>query len=130
MKRRPLLLAATPLLAAGAAARAQTARPGGGWPERAVRLVVPFAPGGPSDIVARALAQRLSPALGQPVVVENRAGGGGVVGTDAVAKAPPDGYTIGRSAPARSCGNRIGRSAKPIWVSPPSIEVTICPPLR
>ena len=92
MQRRSLL-AAPALLAAGAAF-GQAARPSG-WPERPIRLVVPFAPGGPSDIVARALAPTLSAALGQPVVVDNRAGAGGAVGTDAVARAAPDGHTIG-----------------------------------
>jgi tripartite-type tricarboxylate transporter receptor subunit TctC len=90
---RRTLLAAPALLAAGSAA-AQSARPGN-WPSRPVRLVVPFAPGGPSDIAARAIAPTLSSNIGQPVVVENRAGGGGIVGTDVVAKAAPDGTVIG-----------------------------------
>ena len=65
-----------------------------GYPDRAVRLVVGFPPGGSSDTVARVVAQHLSPLLGQPVVVENKAGAGGVIGSDQVAKAAPDGYTL------------------------------------
>jgi tripartite-type tricarboxylate transporter receptor subunit TctC len=84
---RRLLLAATALLAAPQAI-AQT------WPARPIRLVVPFPPGGTTDIVGRIVAARMSVALGQPVVVENRAGAGGTVGSDVVAKSPPDGYTL------------------------------------
>ncbi len=77
------------LVGAGGAAQAQT------YPDRPIRLIVPFAPGGTTDIIARAVGEELTQALGQPVVVENRAGAGGNVGTNAVAKATPDGYTWG-----------------------------------
>lgn len=64
------------------------------WPERAVKIVVPFAPGGPADVYARAIGAALKDALHQPFVIENMPGGGAVVGTQAVAKAAPDGYTL------------------------------------
>jgi tripartite-type tricarboxylate transporter receptor subunit TctC len=64
------------------------------YPNRPIRLVVPYAPGGVSDITGRIVAQKMTELLGQPMVVENRAGAGGMLGTGAVAKSPPDGYTI------------------------------------
>lgn len=68
------------------------------YPNQVVRVVVPFAPGGPADAIARIVTQRLSDILGQPVIIENRGGAGGVIGTDLVAKGEPDGYIIGLSS--------------------------------
>ena len=77
------------LLAAPRLARAQSA-----WPDRPVRLVVPFTPGGSTDILARALGAELQDALGQPFIIENRGGAGGTLGSEVVARATPDGYTL------------------------------------
>ncbi|MDB5370237.1 MAG: hypothetical protein JWP20_1795 [Roseomonas sp.] len=71
-------------------ARAQPA----GWPRKPIRLIVAFAPGGATDVLTRLLAERLQAGLGQPVVVENRAGAAGIIGTEAAAHAAPDGYTL------------------------------------
>jgi tripartite-type tricarboxylate transporter receptor subunit TctC len=68
------------------------------YPAKPIRFIVSFPPGGSSDLIARAIAPRMSDKLGQPVVVENRAGAGGMIGVEAIAKAPPDGYVIGLAA--------------------------------
>ena len=96
MKRQQFLRGAAACIASAAAAglplaaRAQ----GGAWPNKPLRLIVNFPPGGSPDIVARAVAKPLSEALGQAVVIDNRAGAGGILGADAAAKAAPDGYTF------------------------------------
>ena len=64
------------------------------WPAKPIRFIAPNLPGGPTDILARLIGQKLAEALGQPVVIENRAGAAGNIGTEAAAKAPPDGYTL------------------------------------
>ncbi|WP_372619806.1 Bug family tripartite tricarboxylate transporter substrate binding protein [Falsiroseomonas sp.] len=92
LPRRRMLLAATGLLAAPPAIPSAAAQ--ANWPTRPVRLVVPFAAGGATDISSRIVAQKLSEVLGQPMVIENRPGAGGTVGVDTVAKAAPDGYTF------------------------------------
>ncbi len=82
------------VLAAGMAALALSAAAQESWPNRPVRIIVPFAAGGPADVYARFLATKLQEALGQSFVVDNRPGAGSIIGTDAVAKSAPDGYTL------------------------------------
>jgi tripartite-type tricarboxylate transporter receptor subunit TctC len=106
MASRRLLLAAT--LSLPAIARAQ-----GAWtPDRAVRLVVPFAPGGSQDVLGRLFAQAVSTSVGQNMVIDNRAGAGGVLGAEAVARAAPDGTTLllataGQLTIAKAVGRRL-----------------------
>jgi tripartite-type tricarboxylate transporter receptor subunit TctC len=99
LRRRSLLAAlpaslATPALAQGA----------GAWPNRPIRLVVPYPPGGASDIAGRLQAQALSEGLGVPVLVDNRAGAGGTIGTAHVAQSTPDGYTVMMASPSSHLG--------------------------
>src|SRR4051812_44215879 len=92
--RRTILKTAAAALAAPTAFPA-IGRAQGSWPAKPIRCIVPLPPGGGTDTIGRRAMQRLSEALGVPVVVENRAGAGGTIGSDVVAKAEPDGYTIG-----------------------------------
>ena len=85
------------------------------FPSRPIRFVVPFAAGGPSDIVARIMAPRMQQTLGQPVVVDNRPGAGGVTGVDVVAKAPGDGYVFGIGSAGALA---ISPNGAPIWAMP------------
>jgi tripartite-type tricarboxylate transporter receptor subunit TctC len=93
MRRRVLLAAAlaVPSIAAPAILRAQTA----GWPNKTVRFICPFAPGGGTDTVSRLICDQLTKQLGQQFIVENKGGAGGNIGTTELARATPDGYTLG-----------------------------------
>jgi len=99
MQRRTLLAAALLSLATSTAAWAQA------YPSKPVRLIVPFAPGGTTDIVARVLAEKINVALGQQMIVDNKAGGGGSVGANEIAKSAPDGYTVGMATVSTTAAN-------------------------
>jgi tripartite-type tricarboxylate transporter receptor subunit TctC len=100
MIRASTLLAAV-LVLSSPAARAQS------WPSRTITLIIPFAAGGSNDVVGRAIGKKLTEAWGQPVVIENRPGAGALIGTEAVAKAHPDGYTLLLVSPTFTIGPAI-----------------------
>ncbi|MCC7428479.1 MAG: tripartite tricarboxylate transporter substrate binding protein [Alphaproteobacteria bacterium] len=104
LTRRSLLAASAGLAAASGLAAPAIAQ--GAWPNRAIRMVVPFPPGGAVDLIGRMVADGLSGILGQQVVVDNRGGAGGNIGGEAVARSAPDGYTILIAGSSIICGNK------------------------
>lgn len=107
MPRTTARMLAVALIASGAIA-AQADALAQAWPAKPIRLIVPFPPGGPTDLVGRAAGTILQDALGQPVIIENRAGGNGTVGVAVLAKAPPDGHTIGLTAITLATAPHLG----------------------
>jgi tripartite-type tricarboxylate transporter receptor subunit TctC len=108
LKTTVKVLLVTVLAGASGITAAQSPSP---YPVKPITMIVPFPPGGVTDLVARELAKRLSDGLGQPVVVDNRAGAGGNIGTAVLAKAQPDGYTLGvMTVSAMSIGPHIHKS--------------------
>jgi tripartite-type tricarboxylate transporter receptor subunit TctC len=93
MKRRDFLKAAG-AAAVGGLSISQASAQAAAWPNKPVKLILPYAPGGATDLIGRPWAERLSTAFGQPFVIENRGGAGGMIGTEAVSKSAPDGYTF------------------------------------
>lgn len=118
--RKPLLL-----LLAVLAAMIGTAFAQDNWPTKPIKLIAPFAPASTPDTLARILAEGLRKRLGQPVVVENKAGGAGMIGTDAVAKAAPDGYTIGLSVVGPLANNALLYKKMPYNLERDLIPVTV-----
>src|SRR5262249_8934493 len=106
--RNRMIRAATVLAAAllllSPASRAQS------YPSRSITLIIPFAAGGSNDVVGRAIGKKLTEAWGQPVVIDNRAGAGALIGTTAVAKAAPDGYTLLLVSPTFTIGPAVRKN--------------------
>ena len=108
MTRLVLMLLTACFWASAAHAQTADAR----WPERPIRFIVPFTAGSSSDTVARLVAQKLGERLGQQLVVENRVGGGGSIGTDQVARAEPDGYTLGLANTSTHAATRFRKRGR------------------
>ena len=128
MQRRTLIATLT------ASAALSLAAVGGAWaqayPNKPVRLIVPFAPGGTTDIVARVLSEKINLALGQSLIVENKAGGGGSVGANEIAKSAPDGYSLGMATVSTTAANPAINpkiSYNPITDFTPIINVAATP---
>lgn len=123
-----LVLVAAPLLSSMAMAQA--------WPSKPLKIIVPWPPGGAADITARHVQAPLSEILGQPVVIENKTGGGGIVGTEAMVRSPPDGHTIGMVISSHASNVSLQpklpydamKDAKPITIITRSANVMIVHP--